>query len=69
MTKEQYEEANKYRGILELFNKTGEYVGGIGNLIQYLEPSTNASCPSCMSAFLITTYNRMLEYERDMQSM
>lgn len=30
MTKEQYEEANKYRGILELFNKTGEYVGGIG---------------------------------------
>lgn len=69
LTLEQYNEVVKYRGILELFNKTGEYIGGIQDLVKYLEPNTQTSCPSCMAAFLINTYNRMIEYEASMQSM
>lgn len=69
MTKEQYEEAVKHREVLELFNRIGEYVGGCAELVKKISPDTDTGCPSCMSAFLITTYNRILEYERNMSSM
>lgn len=70
MTEQQYNEAIKYRGVLELFEKTGECVGGVEPLMDFLAlPKSNRRCPSCVSAWLLETLHRIREYESNLQSL
>lgn len=70
MTTEQYNEAIKYRDILELFAKCGEYVGGAEPLMDFLLfERTNRRCPSCVGAWLLETLNNIRTYERNLQGM
>lgn len=70
ITEEQYNYYQQYRGVLDLFNKTGEYVGGCQDLFNYMNV-TDIRCQNCLSAALITAHTQLTEYEkqRDMPSV
>lgn len=70
MTEKQYNEAIKYREVLELFGKCGEYVGGAEPLMDFLLlDRSQRRCPSCVSAWLIETLNSIRTYERNLQGL
>ena len=68
ITKEQYEYYQQYRGVLDLFQKTGEYVGGCQDLFSYMKV-TDLRCVNCLSSALITAHNQITEYERNLSSV
>lgn len=61
-----YEELKKYRGILELFAKCGEYVGGADALMDFYN-FNDRRCPSCVGAWLIERANELKKYDREHQ--
>jgi len=64
MTIEQYNEAIKYRGIIELFVSSGQYIGGAEPLMDYYEfKGSERSCPSCVGRFLLERYSELKNYE------
>lgn len=64
MNREQYDECNKYRGVIELFVSSGQYVGGADGLFDYYNlPKQERSCPSCLSRFLLERDNDIKNYE------
>lgn len=72
INKEQYNTLLPYKPIVELFNKCGEYVGGIDNIIPFYENNFNAGnkinsgCRDCIGAMLLHIYQLILEHERGM---
>jgi hypothetical protein len=64
LTKEQYEYFNQFRDILNLFEKTGQYIGGCHPL--FVKMGADTSCPSCMSRTLLEAIGAIKEYERNM---
>ena len=69
LTAEQYKEIQEHRGTLELFKKSGEWIGGNVPFYIYERLSgekVNTGCPSCMSAALIGLLNMIYNYERGM---
>lgn len=68
ITKEEYDYFNQYRGVIDLFMKTGQYVGGCDSLFDYKKVA-NKGCATCLSQALIEVNNAIQEYERSMQGM
>lgn len=68
LTKEEYEYVNGFRGILNLFDQTGEYVGGAGSLIDWHEKKygerIDRGCPGCMTGFLKFSLSMLKQYEK-----
>lgn len=68
LTKEEYEFVNGYRGILDIFEKTGEYIGGTDNLIAWhekkYEVKIDSWCQGCMVGFLNFTISMIKQYEK-----
>ena len=62
MSEEQYNEVIKYRGILEMFHKCREYIGGADGLMNYYGMK-DQRCQGCVGSFLIDRYNDMIRYE------
>ncbi len=70
LTKEQYEYYNRFRDVIELFNKTGQYVGGCNDLFVFMNlPKENLNCDNCKAAALIEAKQFIDEYERNMSSV
>jgi hypothetical protein len=65
ITKEQYEYYQQFRAVLELFNKSGEYIGGCNDLFSYMKIE-DTRCPSCVGAALITAYTQIKQYESNL---
>jgi hypothetical protein len=72
MNKEQYEYAKQYYGAIDLFYRTGEYVGGCNGLFDYWEAQgmtggykIDRSCVGCISGFLKDFYQMINRYEKD----
>lgn len=67
MTKEQYDNINPYKPIIQLFAKTGEYVGGAENLFNYMAKEflmvNQQGCPGCKAAILLKANELINEYE------
>lgn len=64
MNESQYNEAIKYRGVIELFASTGQYVGGIDGLMDYYNvPQSERRCPSCVGRFLLDRNIELKKYE------
>lgn len=67
MTEEQYKFTIQYRGIIELFAKTGQYIGGAESLFEYYKIiGQERSCPSCISRFLLERNNEIKQYEKQL---
>lgn len=66
INKEQYEKYIQYRQVIELFAKTGEYVGGCDSLFEYMKVE---GCTSCKAAALIEAKQQIDIYERNLQSL
>lgn len=65
ITKEQYDYYNRFRDVIELFNRSGQYVGGCNELLDFMQVP-DKQCPSCISAALIQAKQQIDEYERNM---
>lgn len=68
ISKEEYEYYQQFRPNIDLFIKTGSYVGGCDSLFDY-KKVVNKGCSTCLSQALIEVNNAIQEYERSMQSM
>lgn len=67
MTEEQYNEALKYRHIIETFAKSGEYLGGIDPLMdKYSIADSERRCPSCVGRFLLDRNIELKKHEGNM---
>ena len=65
LSKEQYDYYKQFELVINLFQKTGEYVGGCEALFDYMKIA-DRSCSSCKAAALIEAYNGIQGYERNM---
>jgi len=64
---EQYYEIIKYRGIIELFYTSGQYIGGAESLMDYFNfKGQERSCPSCVGRWLLERNEDIKNYERNM---
>lgn len=58
-----------YKPIVQLFAKSGEYVGGADGLFQIMHNDfgmeLNTSCVSCMAAMLTKANELINEYEKE----
>ena len=67
MTLDQYNEAIKYRGIIDLFYSSGQYIGGAESLMDYFNfKGQERGCPACVGRFLLERYNDIRQYESNM---
>lgn len=67
MTQDQYNECIKYRGVINLFVSSGQYVGGADGLFDFYNvPKQERGCPSCLSRFLLERHSDIQNYERNM---
>jgi len=69
MTKEQYEQLMQHKQVIELFARSGEYVGGYAPFYihdQITGEKTDMSCPNCKAATLITIVQLIKQYESSM---
>lgn len=75
MTKQQYEYCNNFRGIINLFVNSGEFIGGCDALFDYYKDQfnlgnpVNTRCPSCVGATLLDINQKLVNYERNLQSL
>jgi len=66
MTEEQYNECQKYRGVINLFVTSGQCIGGLDGLFNYYGVrGQDRSCPSCISQFLLNRHSELIQYEKD----
>lgn len=64
MTKEQYDFTIQFRGIIEMFCKCGEYVGGADALFDYWGlTGQEKGCPSCKSRLFLELNEKIKQYE------
>lgn len=67
ITKDQYDYYIQFRDVINLFQNTGQYVGGCDNLFNFMNvPKENRGCKSCLAAALIEAYNGIKTYESSM---
>jgi hypothetical protein len=68
LTKEEYQYVNGFRGILELFDKSGEYIGGADNLISWHENKygerIDRGCQGCIAGFLKFSFSMLKQYDK-----
>lgn len=69
LTKEEYQYLNGFRAMLDLFEKTGECVGGDGGIYDWHEKkygvNIDRGCVGCRTGFLKTTLSMLKQYERE----
>ena len=70
MTKEQYDKCKPYWGIVDLFARTGEYIGGADGLFDIIEQEFHSgkidrSCNECRAGFLRFIASELKRYEKD----
>jgi hypothetical protein len=66
MTEEQYNECQKYRGVINLFVTSGQCIGGLDGLFDYYGVrGQDRSCPACISQFLLNRHSELTQYEHD----
>ena len=66
MTKDQYDTLQQNKSVLNLFEKTGVYVGGDAPYYIYAQitgEKVNTSCPNCKGEALINILRLIKEYE------
>lgn len=64
ISKEEYDYFNQYRGVINLFIQTGQYVGGCDALFDY-KKVVNKGCATCLAQALIEVNNAINDYERN----
>lgn len=69
MTTESYNKIQPYRSIIDLFERTGEYIGGadylFDNSIELIGGSIDKSCNDCKVGYFRFLINEIKNYEKN----